>query len=119
MLIMLTMMATTSLKLAVGFAGGLAASLVILALVSEVVMRWPNACRCRKHRPAAGHGRSVRPGNNTRGVIITFGLGLAVLVAITLAENNMNGQINAALIVMPRRGSSSISSPDRKISSAR
>ena len=98
MLIMLTMMATTSLKLAIGFAGGLAASLVILALVSEVVMRLAKRLPMPKNTALRlAMAGLVRPGNNTRGVIITFGLGLAVLVAITLAENNMNGQINARL----------------------
>lgn len=98
MLIMLTMMATTSLKLAVGFAGGLAVSLVILALVSEVVMRLAKRLPMPKNTALRlAMAGLVRPGNNTRGVIITFGLGLAVLVAITLAENNMNGQINDRL----------------------
>ena len=98
MLIILTMMATTSLPLALGFAGGLAASLIVLTFVSEVVMRV--AKRLPMPRNTAlrlAMAGLVRPGNNTRGVIITFGLGLAVLVAITLAENNMNGQINDRL----------------------
>ena len=39
----------------------------------------------------------VRPGNSTRGIVITFGLGLTVLVAITLSEYNMNRQISTRL----------------------
>ena len=83
------MMATTSLPLALGFAGGLAASLIVLTFVSEVVMRV--AKRLPMPRNTAWRlamAGLVRPGNNTRGVIITFGLGLAVLVAITLAEQH-------------------------------
>ena len=97
-LVVLTIMATTSLVLALGFAGGLAISLVILAILSEVVMRLakrlPMPENTSLRLALAG---LVRPGNNTRSVIITFGLGLAVLVAITLAENNMNGQIDDRL----------------------
>ena len=54
-------MATTSLELAIGFVGGLAASLVILALVSEVVMAGQTLAHAEKYRPAAGHGRSCAP----------------------------------------------------------
>ena len=39
----------------------------------------------------------VRPGNSTRTVIVTFGLGLTVLVAIAVSEFNMNRQINTRL----------------------
>lgn len=98
LLIMLTVMATTSLSLALGFAGGLAASLIVLTLVSEIVMRVAKRLPMPKNTALRlAMAGLVRPGNNTRGIIITFGLGLAVLVAITLAENNMNGQIEARL----------------------
>ncbi|MCE2516740.1 MAG: ABC transporter permease [Alphaproteobacteria bacterium] len=97
-LMALTWWATTSPVLAIGFMVGVLGSLALLAVLGDVVVR--SIKRLPKIRNTAlslAMAALVRPGNSTRTVIVTFGLGLTVLVAIAVSEFNMNRQINTRL----------------------
>ena len=97
-LVLLTWLATTSPSLALYFFGGTLLSLAALALLGEAIIRLfvflpkPRWIAFRLASSAL-----VRTGNSTRSVIVTFGLGLAVLVSIALAEFNMTRQIDSRL----------------------
>ncbi|MGU9962466.1 MAG: ABC transporter permease [Candidatus Puniceispirillales bacterium WSBS_2018_MAG_OTU23] len=97
-LVGLTWLATTSPVLAIGFVLGILSALVLLAIIGDLVVRGitllpkPKSTALRLAMAAL-----VRPGNNTRTVIITFGLGLTVLVAIALSEFNISRQIGTRL----------------------
>lgn len=94
----LTWWVTTSPILAFGFMAGVLGSLALLAGLGDLVVRLigrmpkPKATALRLALAAI-----IRPGNSTRTVIVTFGLGLTVLVAIAISEFNMNRQINTRL----------------------
>ena len=97
-LAVLTGWITTSPVLAGAFILGVLASLGLLALVGEAVLRLANHLPVPSHTPLRlALAALVRPGNATRGVIITFGLGLAVLVAVALSEHSMRSQIGDRL----------------------
>lgn len=97
-LVVLTWKVTTSPVLAFGFMGGVVAVLILLAGLGDIVVRVISRLpQSRFLGLNLALGAVVRPGNSTRAVIITFGLGLAVLVAIAVSEFNMSRQINARL----------------------
>ena len=97
-LAVLAWLATTNPALALYFILAVLGSFALLALLAEVViflagrLPMPRAPALRLAMASL-----VRPGNTTRSVVVTFGLGLAVLVAITLSEFNMNNQISTSL----------------------
>ncbi|XDZ65261.1 ABC transporter permease [Alphaproteobacteria bacterium LSUCC0684] len=97
-LALLTGWITTSLKLAGAFILGVLVSLGLLALLGEAVIRLSGRLPVPSHTPLRlAIAALVRPGNATRSVIITFGLGLAVLVAVALSEHSMRSQISDRL----------------------
>ena len=101
-LILLTWGATTSPILAIGFSLGVLGSLAILAVFAEVIIKAITKLSRSAFMPKSTALRLAvaaitRPGNNTRSIVITFGLGLTVLVTIALSEFNMNRQINTRL----------------------
>ncbi len=94
----LTWWVTTSPILAIGFMVGVLGALVLLGLLAEAVIRGVKALPRPKNTALRfALAAVIRPGNATRTVVVTFGLGLAVLVAIALSEHNMNRQINTRL----------------------
>jgi putative ABC transport system permease protein len=94
----LTWWVTTSPVLAIGFILGVLGSIVLLAILGELVIRLVKIMPKPKHTALRlALAAVIRPGNTTRTVVVTFGLGLAVLVAITLSEFNLNKQINTRL----------------------
>ena len=94
----LTWWVTTSPILALGFMLGVLGSLLLLAGLGEAVIRLVKALPKPKNTALSlALAAVIRPGNATRTVVVTFGLGLAVLVAIAISEFNMNRQINTRL----------------------
>jgi putative ABC transport system permease protein len=94
----LTWWVTTSPVLAGGFMLGVLGSLVLLSALGELVIRLVKAIPKPRHTALRlAMAAVIRPGNATQTVIVTFGLGLAVLVAIALAEFNLNNQIETRL----------------------
>ena len=87
--------ATKNLTITVYFICGSLASLLLLSLIGSVLVRalrlWP-----LPHFVPARLALSniIRPGSPVRSVIIAFGLGLSVLVAISVSEANLGRQID-------------------------
>ena len=87
--------ATKNLTVTVYFICGSLASLLLLSLIGSVLVRalrlWP-----LPHFVPARLALSniIRPGSPVRSVIIAFGLGLSVLVAISVSESNLGRQID-------------------------
>ena len=101
-LMVLTLAATTSPVLTLGFSFGVLGSLAVLALMAEFVIRVITKLPKTRFMPQSTALRLAvaaitRPGNNTRSIVITFGLGLTVLVTIAVSEFNMSRQINTRL----------------------
>ena len=101
-LMALTLGATTSPVLTLGFSLGVLGSLAVLAVLAEMIIRAITPLPRTRLMPQSTAIRLAvaaitRPGNNTRSIVITFGLGLTVLVTIALSEFNMSRQINTRL----------------------
>ena len=85
-------------RIATIFVGSAAATFVALRLVATLVM----AAACRAPRARSTILRLAianihRPGALTPTVVLSLGLGLAVLVTVTLIEGNLRHQVSAAL----------------------
>ena len=84
--------------LASGFLLGAGATLLVFRLTAGAVT-WL-AAKGSGYGPAImrmGLANLHRPGASTASIVMSLGLGLTILVAVTLTESNMNRQINAVL----------------------
>ncbi len=94
----LTLWSSTDRYFAAWFVGGALATFGLLTLGARLVMR-----RARDYTGPAGAalrmalGNLYRPGAATLGVVLSLGLGLSVLAAITLIEGNLSQQIDQRL----------------------
>ncbi|MGN6548740.1 MAG: ABC transporter permease [Pararhizobium sp.] len=84
--------------LALVFVGGIAAAFVLLRAVSELIQR------AARHAPAVRStplrlaiGNIHRPGALTPSVVLSLGLGLALLVALALIDGNLRREVADAI----------------------
>ncbi len=99
LLLSVLIVATASQKnFAIVFVLGAAATLGVLRLAASLVMRLASKAGGRR-RPALrlALANLHRPGASTPGVMVSMGLGLAVLVAVVLIEGVLSRQINDRL----------------------
>lgn len=92
----LAFLATGNLLMTVSFIGGSILSLFLLAALGDAmvfVLRHLPAPRIVPVRLALS--AITRPGSPVRSMVIAFGLGLSVLVAVSVSEANLNRQIDA------------------------
>ena len=95
-LALLALIATSDARLTFGFIGGALASLAVLAALGEMVMRFMRRLPSPSYVPARlALSAITRQGSPLRAIIIAFGLGLSVLVAVTLTRHNLDQQISA------------------------
>ena len=95
-LALLALIATSDARLTFGFIGGALASLAVLAALGEMVMRIMRRLPSPSYVPARlALSAITRQGSPLRAIIIAFGLGLSVLVAVTLTRHNLDQQISA------------------------
>ncbi len=95
-LAVLAFLATRNLSLTLGFVGGSIGSLLLLAGLGEVLMRVMRKLPAPGYVPARlALSAITRPGSPVKSVIIAFGLGLSVLVAVSLSQANLSRQIDA------------------------
>ena len=91
----LTVLSAHDNRLALWFVGGAAASMAAFRLAAVLVVRaaraWP---RPRRPRLRLAIANLHRPGAPTASVVLSLGLGITVLVAITMTERNLDRQIN-------------------------
>lgn len=91
----LALLATSDIRLTFGFIGGALAALALLALLGEMVMRLMRRLPSPSYVPARlALSAITRQGSPLRAIIIAFGLGLSVLVAVTLTRHNLDQQIS-------------------------
>ena len=94
-LALLAFLATRSLALTVSFVGGCIGALFLLAALGEILIRLIRKVPSPRYVPARLALSAVtRPGSPVRAVIIAFGLGLSVLVAVALSQANLSRQID-------------------------
>lgn len=94
-LALLAFLATRNLALTLSFVGGSIAALALLAGLGEVLMRVMRKMPSPRYVPARlALSAITRPGSPVRAVIIAFGLGLSVLVAVALSQANLSRQID-------------------------
>ena len=92
----LAFLATDDVLMTVSFIGGSILSLFLLAGLGDAmvfVLRRVPAPQIVPVRLALS--AIIRPGSPVRSMVIAFGLGLSVLVAVSLSEANLNRQIDA------------------------
>ena len=93
-LTILALLATADMRLTFGFIGGALGALFLLALLGEGVMRLMKRLPSPSYVPARlALSAITRQGSPLRAIIIAFGLGLSVLVAVTLTRHNLDEQI--------------------------
>ena len=95
-LAVLAYLATRNVAITVSFIGGAFAALLLLAALGGLLvraLRWIPLPRLVPARLAISN--IVRPGSPVRAVIIAFGLGLSVLVTVSVSESNLGRQIDA------------------------
>ena len=91
----LALLATADIRLTFGFIGGAIGALGLLALLGELVMRLMRRLKSPSYVPARlALSAITRQGSPLRAIIIAFGLGLSVLVAVTLTRHNLDQQIS-------------------------
>ena len=94
----LTLWAVDDTWLALSFIGGTLASFALLTILAEILIQIAKRIPPPANTPLRlALATLVRPGNSTRSVVISFGLGFAVLVAVALSEHNLNRQIDTRL----------------------
>lgn len=94
-LTILALLATADMRLTFGFIGGAIGALGLLALLGEGVMRLMRRLPSPSYVPARlALSAITRQGSPLRAIIIAFGLGLSVLVAVTLTRHNLDQQIS-------------------------
>jgi putative ABC transport system permease protein len=99
-----TVLTAPQRRYALMFVVGAAVSMVLFRIAAGAVMTL--ACHLTGNRGGVTSGRPTlrlalanlyRPGAPTISVVLSLGLGLSVLVAIALTENNLNGRIKEGL----------------------
>ena len=91
----LALFATRNLVLTISFIGGSIASLLLLAGLGDVLVRVLRKLPAPRYVPGRlALSAITRPGSSVRSVIIAFGLGMSVLVTVSLSEANLSRQID-------------------------
>ena len=91
----LAYLATYNLGITASFIGGSLASLLLLSVLGNLLVRLLRLAPLPRFVPARlALSNIVRPGSPVRSVIIAFGLGLSVLVTVSVSESNLGRQID-------------------------
>lgn len=94
-LVLLAFLATDNLSLTFSFIGGSICTLALLTGLGEILMRVMRQMPSPRYVPVRlALSAITRPGSPVRAVIIAFGLGLSVLVAVALSQANLSRQID-------------------------
>ena len=97
-LAMLALIATRDIKITGGFIGGSLIALLLLSLLGNVLVKLLRLIPQPGFVPVRlAISNIVRPGSPVRAIIIAFGLGLSVLVTVSLSEANLGRQIDTRL----------------------
>ena len=92
----LAFLATRDLRLTASFIGGSLASILLLAGMGEALLFAFRRIPAPRYVPARlALSAITRPGSPVRSVVIAFGLGLSVLVTVSLSQANIGRQIDS------------------------
>ena len=96
LLVVLAILATGHIMLSLYFMAGTALSLLLLGILGELVITILRRLPAPAYVPARlALSAIIRPNSPLRSIIVAFGLGLSVLVAVTLSEVNLSRQLSA------------------------
>ena len=91
----LALLATANIVLSLSFLVGTGVSLLLLSGLGEAVLRGLRLVRPPRYIPARlALSAITRQGSPLRSIILAFGLGLSVLVAVTSSQHNLISQLN-------------------------
>ena len=94
-LLSLALLATGNIVLSFSFLVGTCITLLFLSGLGEAVLRGLRLVRSPRYIPARlALSAITRQGSPLRSIILAFGLGLSVLVAVTLSQHNLSSQLN-------------------------
>ncbi len=94
-LLSLALLATGNIVLSFSFLFGTCIALLFLSGLGEAVLRGLRLVRSPRYIPARlALSAITRQGSPLRSIILAFGLGLSVLVAVTLSQHNLSSQLN-------------------------
>ena len=97
-LAMLALIATRDIKITSGFIGGSMMAFLLLSLLGHILIKLLRLMPQPRFVPVKlAISNIIRPGSPVRSVIIAFGLGLSVLVTVSLSEANIGRQIDTRL----------------------
>jgi len=95
-LALLAFLATRNLMLTLSFVAGSMAAMALLAGLGEILTRIMRRLPAPSYVPGRlALSAITRPGSPVKAVIIAFGLGLSVLVAISLSQANLSRQLDS------------------------
>ena len=94
-LLSLALLATGNIVLSFSFLVGTSIALLFLSGLGEAVLRGLRLVRSPRYIPARlALSAITRQGSPLRSIILAFGLGLSVLVAVTSSQHNLASQLN-------------------------
>ncbi len=94
-LLSLALLATGNIVLSFSFLFGTCIALLFLSGLGEAVLRGLRLVRSPRYIPARlALSAITRQGSPLRSIILAFGLGLSVLVAVTSSQHNLASQLN-------------------------
>ena len=94
-LLSLALLATGNIVLSFSFLVGTGIALLFLSGLGEAVLRGLRLVRSPRYIPARlALSAITRQGSPLRSIILAFGLGLSVLVAVTSSQHNLASQLN-------------------------
>ena len=94
-LLSLALLATENIVLSFSFLVGTGIALLFLSGLGEAVLRGLRLVRSPRYIPARlALSAITRQGSPLRSIILAFGLGLSVLVAVTSSQHNLASQLN-------------------------
>ena len=94
----LAYLATNNLVITASFIGGSIVSLALLSLLGGLLVQVLRLLPMPHFVPVSlALSNIIRPGSPVRSIVIAFGLGLSVLVAISVSESNLSRQIDSRI----------------------
>ena len=94
----LAYLATNNLVITASFIGGSIVSLALLSLLGGLLVQVLRLLPMPHFVPVSlALSNIIRPGSPVRSIVIAFGLGLSVLVTISVSESNLSRQIDSRI----------------------
>lgn len=97
-LALLAIFSSHDAKIASGFIAGSAVAFILFHGAGRLIMKLAKLCRIFKYaRLRLALANLYRPGAQTANIVLSIGLGLTVLIAVVVVENNIKRQITETM----------------------